>query len=102
LQTIKNRRIRIEIATDYDNDKRRGGRMDMNRDRSGRSDSSMGDWRSGPRQESTDTERRGFSRDGDTERRGFSRDGDTERRGFSRDGDTERRGFSRDRDREGR
>jgi translation initiation factor 4B len=100
LQTIKNRRIRIEIATDYDNDKRRGGRMDMNRDRSGRSDSSMGDWRSGPRQESTDTERRGFSRDGDTERRGFSRDGDTERRGFSRDSDTERRGFSRDRDRE--
>jgi translation initiation factor 4B len=98
--TIKNRRIRIEIATDYDNDKRRGGRMDMNRDRSGRSDSSMGDWRSGPRQESTDTERRGFSRDGDTERRGFSRDGDTERRGFSRDSDTERRGFSRDRDRE--
>ncbi|EEZ97233.1 eukaryotic translation initiation factor 4B [Tribolium castaneum] len=62
--TIKNRRIRIDVATDYDNDKRRGGRMDMNRDRGGRSDmSSFGDWRSGPRQENSDMERRGFSRD---------------------------------------
>ncbi|XP_044262114.1 eukaryotic translation initiation factor 4B-like [Tribolium madens] len=62
--TIKNRRIRIDVASDYDNDKRRSGRMDMNRDRSGRSDmSSFGDWRSGPRQENTDMERRGFSRD---------------------------------------
>ncbi|XP_063906905.1 eukaryotic translation initiation factor 4B isoform X2 [Zophobas morio] len=80
--TIKNRRIRIEVATDYGNENRRGGRMDMNRDRGNRGEfSSSGDWRSGPRQENTDMERRGFSRDRDRDRErddssGAWRDGD--------------------------
>ncbi|RZB84918.1 RRM 1 and/or eIF-4B domain containing protein [Asbolus verrucosus] len=100
--TIKNRRIRIEVATDYDNDKRRSGRMDMSRDRSGRSDVSMGDWRSGPRQETSDMERRGFSRDRERDDSSSTwRDGDRRSnrdpdRGFNRDSD---RNFNRDSDR---
>lgn len=40
----------------------------MSRDRSGRSDVSMGDWRSGPRQDNNaDMDRRGFSRDRERE-----------------------------------
>lgn len=64
---MKNRRIRIEIATNLDNDRRRGGRMDNNRDRSDRSETS-GDWRSGPRIEPAEPERSrggGFNRDRD-------------------------------------
>ena len=51
--------------------------MDMNRDRGNRGEfSSSGDWRSGPRQENTDMERRGFSRDRDRDR---ERDGESGR-----------------------
>lgn len=125
--TLKNRRIRIEVASSQDGDRRRGGRMEMGRDRGDRPEVSTGDWRSGPRSE-VDMERRpmggGFSRDSrdregdksgawrdgsdrptfrddkfsrDGERRGFDRDGD--RGGFDRDGD--RRGYDRDGDRRG-
>lgn len=47
-----------------ENDRKRGGRMDMGRDRPDRPEVSMGDWRSGPRvAESSESERRNFSRD---------------------------------------
>ncbi|KAI4459881.1 eukaryotic translation initiation factor 4b/4h [Holotrichia oblita] len=119
--TIKGRRIRIEVASNSENERRRGGRMDMGRDRGDRSDI-MSDWRS--RTESADSDRRlpppnrererdrdrdsmsswrdasdrpsfredRFNRDG--ERKGFDRDNDR-RGGFDRDGD--RRGFDSDR-----
>ncbi|KAJ8952714.1 hypothetical protein NQ318_021032 [Aromia moschata] len=112
--TLKNRRIRIEVAANSESDRRRG-RMDMGRDRGDRSES-FGDWRSGPRTETSDSDRRGgfgrennggFSRDnmrgGDREERTFSRDnmrgGDRDERSFNRDNMRERdSGFSRDRD----
>lgn len=50
--TLKGRRIRIE-ASNSENDRRRGGRMDMNRDKGDRPEVSMGDWRSGPRSTSS-------------------------------------------------
>lgn len=60
---LKNRRIRIDVASN-ENDRKRGGRMDMGRDRPDRPEVSMGDWRSGPRAaESSESERRNFSRD---------------------------------------
>lgn len=68
-QTLKTRRIRIEVASTSDNDRRRGGRMEMGRDRPERPEVSMGDWRSGPRSEAPESDRRGggggssFSRD---------------------------------------
>jgi len=51
---LKGRRIRIEVSTSTDNERRRGdrggGRMDMNRDRMDRPDgATSGDWRSGAR-----------------------------------------------------
>lgn len=54
-------------------DRRRGGRMDMNRDRSDRSDVSMGNWRSDHRSDLPEPERRGGS--------GFNRDRDNFRDG---------------------
>lgn len=111
---MKSRRIRIEVSTSGENDRRRG-RMDMNRggDRSDRSDTFSGDWRSGPRTENSDMDRRGgynsgsggggggggFTRGGG-DRDGFTRGSDREHSGFTRDRDS---GFNRDfnRDREG-
>lgn len=69
--TLKNRRIRIEVATVSENERKRGGRMDMGRDRP---EVSMGDWRSG----NTRTD----DRDNDRDRRGgFGRDRDRDRNG---------------------
>nr|CAI5838263.1 unnamed protein product [Callosobruchus analis] len=64
--SLKSRRVRIEVATNTDGDRRRG--MGMSRDREGGAFSS-GDWRSGARAESSD-ERRSFRDD-----RGGGRDG---------------------------
>ncbi|KAJ8921632.1 hypothetical protein NQ315_010541 [Exocentrus adspersus] len=112
--TIKNRRIRIEVSANTDD--RRRGRMDIGRDRIDRGEST-GDWRSGPRTEVSNGDRKsGFGRDrdrdvgnitrdgmrGEREERNFSRDnmrGDREEKSFSRDnmrGDRDDRGFSRD------
>ncbi|XP_018578124.1 eukaryotic translation initiation factor 4B [Anoplophora glabripennis] len=105
--TIKNRRIRIEVSANTDD--RRRGRMDMGRDRMDRGEFT-GDWRSGPRVEASNDDRRGgfnsgFNRDnmrGEREERSFSRDnmrGEREERSFSRDimrGDREERSFTRD------
>ncbi|KAF5302815.1 hypothetical protein FQA39_LY01995 [Lamprigera yunnana] len=66
--TLKNRRIRIEVADNSDNDRKRGGRMDKNPDRGERSDITSGDWRSRPRVEPSEPERSRpllFSRDRD-------------------------------------
>ncbi|KAB0800526.1 hypothetical protein PPYR_06266 [Photinus pyralis] len=66
--TLKNRRIRIEVADNSDNDRKRGGRMDNNRDRSDRSEITSGDWRSRPRVDPPEMSRSrnsGFSRDRD-------------------------------------
>ncbi|KAJ8934399.1 hypothetical protein NQ314_013440 [Rhamnusium bicolor] len=113
--TLKSRRIRIEVAANSENDRRRG-RMDMGRERGDRSESSFGDWRSGPRSETSDSDRRGgfnrdreggFNRDnmrgGEREDRSFNRDnmrgGEREDRTFSRDNMRDRdSGFNRDRD----
>ncbi|CAG9858760.1 unnamed protein product [Phyllotreta striolata] len=96
--TLKNRRMRIEVASNMDGDRRRGGRMDMNRDRPDRSDG-FSDWRSGPRQTESnqdDRDRRGggggFNRDRDRDGGGsFTREGMRERnndenRSFTREG----------------
>ncbi|XP_018320447.1 eukaryotic translation initiation factor 4B [Agrilus planipennis] len=98
---LKNRRIRIEVATSLDNDKQRRGRNDMNRDRIERGDTG-GDWRSGPRGSdfsdfSRDREG-GFNRDRDGGG-GFNRDREGGA-GFNRDREGGG-GFSRDRDRDG-
>lgn len=103
--------MRIEVASNMDNDRRRAGRMDIGRDRGDRGESS-GDWRSGPRVEPTaDNERRsGFNRDRDgfgREREGgFTREGmrnpDREDRAMTRDNMREGGGFNRDRDGGGR
>lgn len=66
--TLKNRRIRIEVADNSDNDRKRGGRMDNNRDRPDRSEITSGDWRSRPRVDPPEMSRNrssGFSRDRD-------------------------------------
>ncbi|XP_076250153.1 eukaryotic translation initiation factor 4B-like isoform X2 [Rhynchophorus ferrugineus] len=85
--TLKNRRIRIEVATNTENDRRRGGpggRMGIS-DRLGSTDTS-GDWRSTNRPEPVE-DRRGFNRDNMRDGGGFKdREG-----GFTRD-------FTRDRD----
>nr|UOA02784.1 eukaryotic translation initiation factor 4B [Monochamus saltuarius] len=109
--TLKNRRIRIEVSANTDD--RRRGRMDMGRDRMDRGEST-GDWRSGPRVEVSNGDRRGgfnrdrdgggFNRDnmrGEREEKSFSRDNMREReeKSFSRDnmrGEREERSFSRD------
>lgn len=85
--------MRIEVATNSDNDRRRGGRMDMGRDRSDRPEFT-GDWRSGARPEASnmDERRGGYGRDRDS---GFSRDRDRDS-GFSRGGDKEERTFTRE------
>lgn len=72
LQTLKNRRIRIEVATNSENERRRGGRMDSNRDRSDRPDTSSGDWRSEGRVggDSMDNNDKRFNRDRDRDREG--------------------------------
>ncbi|KAK4882866.1 hypothetical protein RN001_006185 [Aquatica leii] len=117
--TLKNRRIRIEIADNSDNDRKRGGRMDNNRDRQDRSDVTSGDWRSRPRTEPPEPERNrgGFNRDRDRDsnagERGGSwrdstdrpnlRDSDRVRDGYgdrSRFNDGEKRGFGPRRDRD--
>jgi hypothetical protein len=70
VQTMKSRRMRIEVA-DSDNDRRgRGGRDrgEMTRDRPDGPDRTMGDWRSRPREEQLpepDSDR-GFGRDRDS------------------------------------
>jgi hypothetical protein len=71
-QTVKSRRIRIEVAENSDSDRRgRGGRDrgDMNRDRPDGPDRTLGDWRSRPREEPVpdpDSDRGGgFGRDRD-------------------------------------
>lgn len=91
--------------------------MDMGRDRMDRGEST-GDWRSGPRTEVSNGDRRGgFNRDregggfnregmrGEREERSFNRDnmrGEREERSFSRDNmrgtDRDDKGYSRDRD----
>lgn len=83
--------MRIEVAANVGNERR--GRMEMGRDRGERTDS-FGDWRSGPRPETSEGEQRGgFSRDGGFNREGgFSRDG---MRGGER-GERGDRGFGRD------
>jgi len=78
--TVKNRRMRIEVA-ESDSDRRgRGGRDrgEMNRDRPDGPDRTMGDWRSRPREEQLpepDSDR-GFGRDRDS---GYDRRGTTRR-----------------------
>jgi hypothetical protein len=70
VQTVKSRRMRIEVA-ESDNDRRgRGGRDrgEMNRDRPDGPDRTMGDWRSRPREEQLpepDSDR-SFGRDRDS------------------------------------
>lgn len=63
----------MEVVTS-DNDRRHAGRLDMGRDRQDRPEVSMGDWRSGPRADLPESERRGggssFSRDRDNLREG--------------------------------
>ncbi|XP_023030394.1 uncharacterized protein isoform X2 [Leptinotarsa decemlineata] len=95
--TLKNRRIRIEVASNMDNDRRRGGRMEMGRDRGERSES-FGDWRSGPRTETNDNDRRGGSYNRDRDGGGFTRDrdGGSFNRDNMRGGDREERSFSRE------
>lgn len=102
--------MRIEVASNMDNDRRRTGRMDIGRDRGDRSESS-GDWRSGPRAEpQSDNDRRGgFGRD--REGGGFGREregggfGREREGGFTREGmrnpDRDDRNFSRDNMRDG-
>ncbi|GLV45157.1 eukaryotic translation initiation factor 4B [Carabus blaptoides fortunei] len=121
---MKGRRIKIDVAASSDADRRRGGRMDMGRDRPERPEVSMGDWRSGPRTDPAPESRGGgggggFNRDRsdrdrdregapDTNRAGAWRDStdrpsfrDNDRdRGFSRDGDRSERSFNRDGDRD--
>ncbi|XP_065158884.1 eukaryotic translation initiation factor 4B-like [Atheta coriaria] len=114
--TLKGRRIRIEVATNSDNDRRRG-RMDMNRP--DRPEAPTGDWRSFGRQEPEGGPERRYNRDGgggggrdfnrDENRSGGmwrdggerpsfrDRDGDRDRPSFrDRDGDRDRGGFSRE------
>ncbi|XP_067014555.1 eukaryotic translation initiation factor 4B [Anabrus simplex] len=101
--SIKNRRIRIDVADNSsENDRRRGGRdmmRDMGRDREG-SEQSMGNWRSGPRDDlgADDRDRGGgFGRDRDG---GFDRG--SRSGGGRRDFGGFREGFGdRDRDRGG-
>jgi len=103
--TLKNRRIRIEVASNTDNDRKRG-RQGMG-DRMGGSDTG-GDWRSSNRPDPVD-ERRGegrFSRDREGREGGggaFTREGmreagagrDRDFGGFNRDREG---GFNRDRE----
>ncbi|XP_063230317.1 eukaryotic translation initiation factor 4B isoform X2 [Bacillus rossius redtenbacheri] len=99
---IKQRRMRIEVADNTENDRRRGGRdRDRDRDRDG-PDRSSTDWRAGPRDDFSgpdpDRDRGGLDRrGGGSSRRDFGsggfREGD---RGFGGDRD---RGFGGDRDR---
>jgi hypothetical protein len=54
MQTVKSRRMRIEVAENSDTDRRgRGGRDrgEMSRDRPDGPDRTLGDWRSRPRDE---------------------------------------------------
>lgn len=54
VQTVRGRRIRIEVAENSDSDRRgRGGRDrgEMNRERMDGPDRTLGDWRSRPREE---------------------------------------------------
>ncbi|XP_060523747.1 eukaryotic translation initiation factor 4B [Cylas formicarius] len=101
---LKNRRIRIEVAANVDNDRRRGGRMgDMGRSDRNPSDS-FGDWRSGNRSSDQGDERRvsSFTREGMRDSRDVGRDRD---RGFNRDRDFGRdrdSGFGRNRDQDDR
>ncbi|CAH1282921.1 unnamed protein product [Diabrotica balteata] len=109
--TLKSRRMRIEVASNMDNDRRRG-RMDMNRDRQQDRSDSFGDWRSGPRapSDSMDNRRTGFNRDrdGGGGGGGFTREGmrDRDEKSFTREGmrdrdygrDRDNRDFGRDRD----
>lgn len=55
MQTIKTRRVRIEVSNSS-NDERRGGRMgrDNRRDNYDDPERTSGDWRSGPREELLD------------------------------------------------
>ncbi|KAG5878269.1 hypothetical protein JTB14_025857 [Gonioctena quinquepunctata] len=108
---LKSRRMRIEVAS-MENDRRRGGRMDMGRDRGGDRMDSFGDWRSGPRVESNEGDRRGggggFNRDRERDGGSFTRDnmrgGEREERSFNRDNMRDSsnrdhgRDFGRDRD----
>ncbi|VEN46562.1 unnamed protein product [Callosobruchus maculatus] len=78
---LKNRRVRIEVATNNDGERRRGMGM-MSRDREGGGAFSSGDWRSGARAESSD-ERRSFR---DRDDRGGGREGGGGGGAFTREG----------------
>ncbi|KAF5305009.1 hypothetical protein FQR65_LT07800 [Abscondita terminalis] len=98
--TLKNRRIRIEVADNSDNERKRGGRMDNNRDRSDRSDVTSGDWRSRPRTELPEPERNrgGFNRDRERDSNASERDRggswrDSTDRPTMRDSDRARDGY---------
>ncbi|XP_050296264.1 eukaryotic translation initiation factor 4B [Anthonomus grandis grandis] len=86
---LKNRRIRIEVATNTENDRRRGGRM-MG-DRMGSADTG-GDWRSSNRPEPSEDrrDRGGFNRDREG---GFNRDREG---GFNRDREGGSSSFTRE------
>lgn len=73
---MKGRRIKIDVATNSDVEHRRGGRMDIGRDRPERPEVTMGDWRSGPRSDPVNESRRGGGGGGGG---GFSRNMDRER-----------------------
>ncbi|CAH1173456.1 unnamed protein product [Phaedon cochleariae] len=113
--TLKSRRMRIEVASNTENDRRRGGRMDMGRGGEGRSDA-FGDWRSGGRapdaseRDGGDRRQGGFGRDREGGGGGpFTRDnmrgGESDRGSFTRDnmrgGDSDRGAFTRDNMRSG-
>ncbi|CAH0553521.1 unnamed protein product [Brassicogethes aeneus] len=68
--TIKSRRIRIEVAANSENDKRRGR---MNMSGMGRDHSDGGDWRSNPRSDNNDSDRKPYS-SRDNRDSGFSRE----------------------------
>lgn len=101
--TLKSRRMRIEVASNMENDRRRGGRMDMNRDRQTDRSDSFGDWRAGPRAADMDDRRSGYSRDREGGGGSFTREGMRERddKTFTREGMRDRdsnRDYGRDRD----
>ncbi|XP_056647204.1 eukaryotic translation initiation factor 4B-like [Diorhabda sublineata] len=101
--TLKSRRMRIEVASNMENDRRRGGRMDMNRDRQTDRSDSFPDWRSGPRTSEMDDRRSGYNRDRDGGGGGFTREGmrDRDDKSFTREGMRDResnRDYGRDRE----
>ncbi|CAG9764560.1 unnamed protein product [Ceutorhynchus assimilis] len=104
---LKNRRIRIEVAANSENDRRRGGRMG---DRMGSGADTGGDWRSSNRPEPMEERRGGFNRDREggfnrDREGGFNRDREGGGGAFTREGmrepgarDREYGGFNRDRE----